>query len=207
MNFLPLFANPVGWDMLDIDNESLEKWCYEQEHTSLDPVRTAGWQSNLFDMSAAPLQPLLEEVKIKLVDAANLIPFLPEHEPALVNGWVNVNKPNGISLQNNIPHVHPGRFWTFVYYVKAAPGCGDLELTSPLKNMLGYAIPQQVYGALTPFNSLQWSIPPATGKLVMFPGWIEHRAHSNKSSMDRISIAINADLQNLEKVQYPNRFN
>lgn len=205
MNFVPLFSSPLGWDILDIDNEPIEKWCYEQERTSLDPVTTAGWQSNLIDLTAEPLIPILKEIENKLIDCANLIPFLPEYEPKVVNAWINVNKPNGISLQNNIAHVHPGRYWTFVYYVKAEKDCGDIELTSPLKNMLGYAIPQQVYSKLTPFNSLQWSITPSPGKLVAFPGWIEHRAHSNKSSSDRISIAFNADLQNLEKIQYPTR--
>jgi len=204
MNFLPLFASPIGWDYIDVDNQEIEEWCYQQEHTSLDPKTGAGWQSGLVDLSAACLQPLLQEIETKFVDASNLIPFLPEHQPKIVNAWINVNKPEGISLQNNIAHVHPGRYWTFVYYVRAEEGCGDLELTSPLKNMLGYAIPQQVYSNLTPFNSLQWSITPAAGKLVMFPGWIEHRAHANRSTADRISIAFNADLQNLEKIQYPN---
>lgn len=203
MNFIPLFAHPFGWDMLDIDNKPLEDWCYQQEHTCLDPVRDYGWQSNLVDLTAEVLQPLLKEIELKLVDVSNLVPFLPEHEPKLVNAWINVNKPNGISLQNNIPHVHPGRYWTFVYYVKAEPNCGDLELASPLKNMLGYAIPNQVYSQLTPFNTLQWNVSPVAGKLVMFPGWIEHRAHQNKSNADRISIAFNADIQNLRKIQYP----
>jgi uncharacterized protein (TIGR02466 family) len=205
MNFLPLFANPVGWDILDIDNGPIEEWCYAQESTSLDPHTDYGWQSNLVDLAAEALQPLMLELEQKLIDCNNLMPVLPEHAPKVVNAWVNVNKPNGISLQNNIAHLHPGRFWTFVYYVKAEEGCGDIELTSPLKNMLGYAIPQQVYSQLTPFNSLQWQITPSPGKLIAFPGWIEHKAHSNKSNSDRISIAFNADFQNLEKIQYPNR--
>jgi uncharacterized protein (TIGR02466 family) len=206
MNFLPLFASPVGWDILDIDNAPIEEWCYKQEHTALDPNTKYGWQSNLVDLEAQELVPLIREIEQKLVDCSNLMPILPEHEPKMVNAWINVNKPNGISLQNNIGHVHPGRFWTFVYYVKADEGCGDIELTSPLKNMLGYAIPQQVYSRLTPFNSLQWQITPKPGKLIVFPGWIEHKAHSNKSENDRISIAINVDLQNLDIIQYPNKY-
>lgn len=203
MNIVPLFANPLGWDFLDIDNEALANWCYQQEHTSLDPNTEYGWQSGLIDVNAEPLRALVEEIKIKLIDASNLFPVLDDHAPELTTGWINVNKPNGISLQNNVPHLHPGRFWTFVYYVKAEPGCGNLDLASPLKNMLGYAIPNQVYSRLTPFNALQWSITPEPGKLIMFPGWLEHQAHNNKSSADRISIAINADLKNLSRIQYP----
>jgi len=203
MNVVPLFANPLGWDFVDIDNDALADWCYQQENTSLDPNTEHGWQSGLIDVKAEPLQALVEEIKIKLIDASNLFPVLEEHAPEITTAWVNVNKPNGVSLQNNVPHLHPGRFWTFVYYVKAEPGCGNLNLTSPLKNMLGYAIPNQVYSRLTPFNALQWSITPEPGKLIMFPGWIEHQADSNKSSADRISIAINADLKNLNRIQYP----
>jgi uncharacterized protein (TIGR02466 family) len=203
MNIVPLFANPLGWDFIDVDNTALAEWCYQQEHTSLDPNTENGWQSGLIDLTADPLKELIEEVKIKLIDASNLFPVLDDHAPEITTGWVNVNKPNGISLQNNVPHLHPGRFWTFVYYVKAEPGCGNLDLSSPLRNMLGYAIPNQVYSRLTPFNALQWSITPEPGKLIMFPGWIEHQAHRNKSLEDRISIAINADLKNLDKIQYP----
>jgi uncharacterized protein (TIGR02466 family) len=203
MNFVPLFASPLGWDFIDIDNEALAEWCYEQEHTSLDPRTDYGWQSDLIDLTASPLAPLIAELQIKLQDAQNMYPVLEEHAPKLTTGWVNVNKPNGVPLQNNVPHLHPGRFLTFVYYVKAEQGCGRLDLTSPLKNMLGYAIPSQVYSGLTPFNALQWSVEPAAGKLIMFPGYIEHQAHLNKSASDRISIAINADLQNLSKIQYP----
>mgnify|MGYP006284908753 CR=1 FL=1 len=203
MNFIPLFAHPFGWDMLKLDNNAIADWCYQQEHTCLDPNTKDGWQSNLVDLTAEPLQALIKEIELKLVDVSNLVPFLPEHEPKLVNAWINVNKPNGVSLQNNVPHVHPGRYWTFVYYVKAEPNCGNIELHSPLKNMLGYAIPNQVYSNLTPFNTLQWSVTPEAGKLIMFPGWIEHQAHSNKSDADRISIAFNCDIQNLRKIQYP----
>lgn len=189
--------------MLDLDNDALAEYCYQQEHTSLDPRTALGWQSNLVDTSAEQLAPLVEEIKIKLQDATHLFPVLEEHAPQITTSWINVNKPNGISLQNNVAHLHPGRFWTFVYYVKAAPGCGDLTLTSPLKNMLSYAIPNQVYSRLTPFNALQWTVTPEPGKLIMFPGWIEHQAQENRSDSDRISIAINADLQNLSKIQYP----
>lgn len=203
MQVIPLFGNPLGWDYIDIDNEALAKYCYEQEHTSMYPMPDSGWQSGLLDLSAEPLTQLINEIKIKLLDGQQLLPVKEEHAPQLTTGWINVNKPQGVALQNNVPHMHPGRFWTFVYYVKADPGCGNLDLFSPIKNLLGYAIPNQVYSSLTPFNALQWSITPEPGKLVMFPGWVEHQAHTNNSSSDRISIAINADLQNLGKIQNP----
>lgn len=203
MNIIPLFANPLGWDFIDIDNEALAEYCYALEHTSRDPRTELGWQSDLLDLKAEALAPLLAEIEIKLADASHLFPVLEEHAPKVSTGWVNVNQPSGVALQNNIQHLHPGRFWTFVYYVKAEEGCGNLDLYSPLKNMLSYAIPNQVYSRLTPFNSLQWTVTPQAGKLIMFPGWIEHRAHSNRSSSDRISIAINTDLQNLSKIQHP----
>jgi uncharacterized protein (TIGR02466 family) len=203
MNIIPLFASPIGWDFLDINNEALAEYCYSLEETSKDYRTQLGWQSNLIDMQAEALAPLIAEIQIKLLDASNLFPVLPEHEPTISTGWVNVNKPDGLPLQNNIQHLHPGRFWTFVYYVKAEENCGNLDLYSPMRNMLGYAIPNQVYSRLTPFNSLQWSVTPAAGKLIMFPGWIEHKAHENRSSSDRISIAINTDLQNLSKIQHP----
>ena len=65
MNIVPLFANPLGWDFIDIDNDTLADWCYQQEHTSLDPNTEYGWQSGLIDVKAEPLRALVEEIKIE----------------------------------------------------------------------------------------------------------------------------------------------
>jgi uncharacterized protein (TIGR02466 family) len=203
MYLMSLFSNPLGWDNLTINNKRVEDYVAQAEHDFPDHKKIVGWQSGLLDLSAEPLSELVEVINTKLQEIARIYDFKDEYAPKLTTSWINVNKPNGRMLENNVCHLHPGRFFSFVYYVKAEPNCGNLDLLSPMRDVLGYAIPNQVYNSFTPCNSLKWTVTPETGKLVMFPGWIQHQASQNNSNSDRISIAFNADIQNLQKLQYP----
>jgi len=205
MHLTPMFANAIGWDRLDIDNKKIEDYCYAQEEAHPDIKKALGWQSELVDLTAEPLAELVAEVKLKLQEITGLYNIQDDYAPQLTTSWININKPNGRVLQNNVPHLHPGRFFSFVYYVKAEINSGNLDLESPMRDLLGYAIPLQIYKGFNPFNSVKWTITPEPGKLIVFPGWIKHHAGNNQSNSDRISIAFNADLQNLDKIYYPNR--
>lgn len=207
MPMMSLFANPVGWDFVDIDNSLVEDYCYEQYRNFPDNRKVFGYQSELVDLEDFRLLDLVDEIKIRLAEVTKIYQIKQEFAPALTTSWININKPNGRMLENNVCHLHPGRFFSFVYYVKAEPNSGGLDLLSPQRDLMGYSIPNQIYEGFNPVNSLKWTIQPEPKKLVMFPGWIQHQASMNQSTEDRISIAFNADLQNLDKIYYPPRLN
>ena len=196
MNILPLFSSPLGWSDLNTPSSDIESFCYKEYHQSNAKFKHIGWQSGFMDLETPELSNLVNEVKDKLKYISELYSIKPEHELKLTNMWININHPNGATLQNNVMHLHPGKFVSFVYYVKAPPGCGNLHLMSPLQPSVGYAVPDQVFKELNMFNSLRWIITPEVGKLVMFPSWIQHFADPNNSNDDRICIAFNAELQN-----------
>ena len=203
MNIVPLFSSPLGWNQLTIPNQPIEDFCYKALSESTAKFKNMGWQSGFLDVETPELKDLVDEVKSNLKYVSELYAIKPEHELKLTNMWININRPGGMGLQNNVMHLHPGKFVSFVYYVKVSPGCGNLHLLSPLEASVGYAIPDQIYGQLNMFNSLRWIIAPEVGKLAMFPSWVQHFADPNNSNEDRISIAFNAELQNTELILKP----
>lgn len=196
MNIVPLFSSPMGWDTLSIPIQPIEDFCYREFQNSNAGFKNAGWQSGFMDLDTPELKPLVDSVKEKLKFTSEVYSIRHEYAPKLTNMWININRPNGATMQNNITHLHPGKFVSFVYYVKTPPSCGNLHLISPLQPTVGYAIPDQIYQDLNMFNSLKWIITPESGKLLMFPSWVQHFADPNTSNEDRISIAFNAELQN-----------
>lgn len=200
---VPLFSNPFTQTTIDIDNASLIDYCYRVERETDAPHKESGWQSGFLDLSASEIQPLLAEVNKNVEYISQLYQIDEKYSPKITSGWININKPMGNPLQNNFPHLHPGRFVSFVYYIQCAPNCGDLKLISPINDMLHYAIPVQVYSHLNEVNSTKWYVTPTEGMLLSFPSWIYHAAGPNLSHKDRISIAFNAEFQNIQNILNP----
>jgi uncharacterized protein (TIGR02466 family) len=107
----------------------------------------------------------------------------------LLRGWINVNRAGDF----NTLHSHPGCFLSATYYVK---------VPSPLRGgEIYFRDPRGPAVAMyeTPGIELPWvgsgigvPITPATGKLLLFPSWLEHRVEKFEGEGERISIAFNA---------------
>jgi uncharacterized protein (TIGR02466 family) len=200
---MPIFGTNFGWEYLTIDNSAIEAFCYTEQEQSSAPLKVFGWQSGFIDINTPALGSLVRAINLKLNEITCLYNIKQEHAPVLTNAWININKPTGGVLGNNVPHLHPGKFASFVYYVKAEENCGTLTLVSPLHDMLEFAIPHQVYESRDEHNSTTWVITPKPGTLVTFPAWLRHQANPNHSSSDRISIAFNAELKGLQTILNP----
>ena len=106
-----------------------------------------------------------------------------------LRGWINVNRVGN----SNTLHCHPGCFLSATYYVKVPAGMkgGEIYFRDPR----GPAVAMYE----TPGIELPWvgsgigiPITPATGKLLIFPSWLEHRVEPFEGTGERISIAFNA---------------
>ena len=106
-----------------------------------------------------------------------------------LRGWINVNRAD----DSNTLHCHPGCFLSATYYVKmpAEMKGGEIYFRDPR----GPAVAMYE----TPGIELPWvgsgigiPITPATGKLIIFPSWLEHRVERFEGTGERISIAFNA---------------
>lgn len=88
----------------------------------------------------------------------------------------------------NATHHHPGSWISGVYYAKvpADPDkAGSIGFRDP---NLARTYNQMYYRTV---QSDACHIPPAPGRLVMFPGWCEHFVGPNDTDEDRIAIAFN----------------
>jgi len=106
-----------------------------------------------------------------------------------LRGWINVNRPGDF----NVLHCHPGCFLSAVYYVRVPEDMKGGEIcfrdprgpTVAMYETPGIDLPWVGSGMGIPFS-------PATGHLLIFPAWLEHRVERFDGSGERISIAFNA---------------
>lgn len=110
--------------------------------------------------------------------------------------WANVS---GKGASNQF-HAHPGTFWSAVYYVddgyagSADRGLGgELELEDPRSPMINMEAPDLRFRPApdVPPASLEMLIRPASGRLLMFPGWLRHAVRPYFGEGTRISVAMN----------------
>jgi uncharacterized protein (TIGR02466 family) len=105
-----------------------------------------------------------------------------------LEGWVNVNRAG----DHNVLHCHPGCFPSATYYVKVPPGMRGGEII--FRDPRGPAVAMyETPGIELPWVGSGTGIPfaPATGHLLLFPSWLEHRVEPFEGPGERISIAFN----------------
>ena len=106
-----------------------------------------------------------------------------------LEGWINVNRAGDF----NVLHCHPGCFLSATYYVKVPQVMkgGEIVFRDPrgpavaMYETPGIDLPWVGTGTGIPFS-------PATGHLLLFPSWLEHRVERFEGDGERISIAFNA---------------
>ena len=109
-----------------------------------------------------------------------------ESEPFLGNMWANINPPGG----SNRAHIHPNFLWSGVYYVKAPQNSGQLKIEDP-RSVALMSRPRQKD---VPKPDRLWRehhYEPKTGRLIMFPSWLNHCVDPNNSNDIRISVSFN----------------
>ncbi len=100
-----------------------------------------------------------------------------------IDSWINYFEPGNYEAEHN----HFGNFISGVYYVQAMPDTGNFEFYEPAKQK-------------SMWNSLYTNIKnssfyqPKTGKMLLFPSFLDHSMLRNMSASTRISIAFNVTL-------------
>jgi uncharacterized protein (TIGR02466 family) len=201
---VPLFATPVViGDVPDAARLNVELRnaieVHRRTHAGTQHSNLGGWQSE-WDMDRWGGAPALKLLAIGR-NTANRVTTDRQGRPVSVswraNMWANVNQ----SGHANEFHSHPGSFWSGVYYVDdggigADPGLGgELEFMDPrgpgpamYAPHLGFAMP----GGLS--VGANETVPPKSGRLVMFPSWVLHQVRPYRGNGERISIAFNLSL-------------
>lgn len=158
----------------------------------LDRSNRYGWHSalDLFDRPEPAHTQLAREIEAMVAAVtAKLIPNLPDAVEMAHEGWVNVSPTHAI----NAPHDHPGGFWSGTYYVQVpTPDDGADNLSGAIE----FIDPRGSIGANarleTPFTRGKFTARPVAGMCLMWPSFLRHWVHPNRSSGDRVSVAFNS---------------
>ena len=103
------------------------------------------------------------------------------------NSWVNFGNKNESRMQ----HVHPGHKISGVYYFRVSKEQGSIVFQNPNPVSNTCEFPSgQVFPSFT-------VVVPYDGDIILFPSWLSHGTTKSKSDVERISIAFNVDLINL----------
>lgn len=110
------------------------------------------------------------------------------------NGWANVNGRG----QANEFHIHPGAFWSGVFYVDDGGAGDDPALGGELELLDPRGAGPAMYAPLLAFAGpgglaagASETIRPKSGRLVLFPAWLYHQVRPYQGDGQRISIAFN----------------
>tara|TARA_R110002051_G_scaffold53271_1_gene100575 strand:+ start:2655 stop:3260 length:606 start_codon:yes stop_codon:yes gene_type:complete len=105
--------------------------------------------------------------------------------------WFNLNRKGDYNLQ----HSHGGTDFSGTYYIKCAPGSGDLVLVNPnqSKFLLNLTSTFQFKEA-NAMNAYTYTIKTTPMELCVFPAELQHYVTRNNNKEDRLSLSFNVKI-------------
>jgi len=178
-----------------INVKELENFSYNLKNNNKGRISTNinSWQSDDLNLN----DPIFFELKNEIIKNCNILhkelSLKNIYTHIIQNIWINVH-PNG---GGNVPHVHNESIFSGVFYIKNAKNSGRLVFTHPAANH-SYHLNEPVIEKWTNKNSGICYQIPQVSKMVIFPSWANHYVEPNTSNEDRISIAFNTKLIEIE---------
>jgi uncharacterized protein (TIGR02466 family) len=187
MNINEVFQSFLATDILDLDNKSIEEFCYYKVKNEPSRISSPN-QSNVTELEKSnELKPLMNEIQKSVQILLKKYNFKENVEYRISDVWINLNHPNATAM----PHKHPNHLFSGVYYVKC-DNSSDLEFFNPIAEHQ-WVVNNNIIETRNTFNSQYISVEPVVGKIVIFPSWLMHYVKQNLNDNDRISIAFNVD--------------
>ena len=192
MQLQPVFINFIGIDYLtEVDNDALQKYCIKQRSLR---GKDQNEVSTMLDIRAPEIKTLVSSIRNRLNYLHNVAKLKTNYSIELEKAWCNID--NNINIDS--PHCHPLSAFSIVYYVAGNENSGSIQFMNPNPGMMNSKIGQaSCVAEFDEFNSNAWTIDPEPGKLLIFPSWLVHFVHQNKSDNKRISIAFDTDIVEL----------
>ena len=181
---------PTSIYISDFKDENLNKdleeniLAWANKDKGITRTNVKGWHST------SNMQDKIEYKKlVNLLYEAQKTIYEQEHlasEAFLGNMWANINPPGG----SNRAHIHPNSLWSGVYYVKAPQNSGQLKIEDP-RSVALMSRPRQKDVPKPDRLLREHHYEPKTGRLIMFPSWLNHCVDPNNSNDIRISVSFN----------------
>lgn len=103
----------------------------------------------------------------------------------MIHSWVTINRQNSFHPL----HQHPNAILSLTYYIQAESGNLQLFISKPSINE-GFNFDYKIIKK-TNFNTNTIDIPIHSQKMVIFPGYLDHKTTPNQSNKDRIMLGAN----------------
>jgi uncharacterized protein (TIGR02466 family) len=185
MQIVDIFSNFISIEMLELDNEPMRKYAIEK-------AKGQPHQQYFIDDTVDVFKPLHEIVTDRMNKIHTMMGLSDELWQQVDLMWLSVMFNSSITS----PHNHPRQMLSAVYYVSAELTSGTLVFMNP-NDQHNQVIPSTGrYNIVKEFNrysSHLWEIPPQTGKLVIFPSWLNHYVMTGDGS-ERISVAMDSKM-------------
>ena len=167
-------------------NSYLEKHIVEwsKKDKGVSKTNVNGWHSQTDTNQRKEYEPLSREL-FQMQNEIIQEEYL-DRKALLGNMWANINPPGGY----NQPHVHPNSLFSGVYYIKAQPNSGRLQVMDPRPGVQ-LSIPPRKKVKLPRELWREAYFDAVPGRIIMFPSWLWHKVEPNKSNDIRISVSFN----------------
>tara|TARA_R110000824_G_scaffold99813_3_gene237308 strand:+ start:83 stop:643 length:561 start_codon:yes stop_codon:yes gene_type:complete len=182
-----LFEVPVCVKKLNLDNISLLNYCKKLKKEDKGTVKSnlGGWHSSGLNGKHIELQDLFNNIEEKANVFSTQIGKKSKINISKI--WININN----YKDYNQTHFHANCFLSGVYYVDVFDRGGSIIFDNPAQDLIDSNWGTQDMKNFNTFNSAIYKIVPNIGDLILFPGWLKHRAEPNMTEKDRVSISFN----------------
>jgi uncharacterized protein (TIGR02466 family) len=195
------FSTPIlvkDWEGVEETNEALKSEILQraQETQSARNRNIGSWDSGK-DFLQWPLE-AVETVRKMIYSCVSEVTervtngrYKPAREDVRAHAWANVSCEAGSYRK---PHNHKACTWSGVYYPTVDLVCeksktsGFIEFVDPRAICSPVELPGSSFGRKV-------SIKPQAGRMVIFPGWLNHYVNPVESGCLRICIAFNVSLE------------
>lgn len=183
MNINPIFSSFLVIEQLDgLDNKSLEIYCREKIKQN-DKQNQSGYL-NLNDEHLIPLVEYLNHICKQIHNEIGL----DQNKNHFVSRmWANLN--NNVAIDQ--PHIHPNSIFSGVYYPYGNDKSGHLKIMNPICGF-SHVFSNDIIKNRTQYSSGEIAIPPAQGRLIIFPSWMMH--YVTMCFGERVSIAFDTNI-------------
>jgi uncharacterized protein (TIGR02466 family) len=101
----------------------------------------------------------------------------------VTDSWVSISAPGNCERM----HTHDGSYVSGAYYIKTAPGCGELYFEELQDNLWASRRMKAEH-----FNTVSYT--PVERRVILFNSRMAHHVGQNMSSEDRIALSFNVAL-------------
>jgi len=137
---------------------------------------------------------LLEFLKIATVSIQDLVRHYHINEDysfAFQDLWFNLNRKGDYNMQ----HSHGNTDFSAAYYIKCAPGSGDLVFSNPNQTRFLLNLSSCFnFKEANAINSNTYVLNPKPMDLCIFPAELQHYVTRNNNNEDRLSLSFNVKI-------------